>query len=371
MNRIIRQSLGLLLVLAMLLPLAACKPETPADPGTGTTDTGPQKGGTLVVGLSYEPDTMNVYSTHMMADVQTCVTEGLIIPNQDMEYEPVLCKETPTIENGLIAISEDGKTMDITYNLLEGVKWHDGEPFTSADVKATWEAIINPEWEAEGKDGSGDIDSIDTPDDYTVICHYNKVVADFATTLFTFGIMPKHLIEGADLNEQTGYNREGFIGTGPYKFKEWKAGEYIELVRNEDYYREGAYLDSIVFRFIPDYNTMLTQLKTGEIQFCYGVPYDSYEEAKGISGVVTESAAMNSWTHIDFNFKNPILGTDLAVRKAIDLCLDKETIVENLLYGIPEVADSPWMKFDYYHNNSLPAHVYDLDLAAKTLEDAG
>ena len=360
-------SKGIFIVLALVLCLAsACSRSS----GTGAASGTASGGKTLILALSYEPDTMNVYSTHLLADVQTCVIEGLIIPNRDMEYVAVLSKEVPTVENGGIVLLNNGR-MDIIYHLQENVKWHDGKPFTSADVKATWEALKNPHWEAEGKDGVEDIEDIECPDDLTVICHYKYPVADYASTLFTFGIMPKHLIEGVDLNEQTGYNRDGFIGTGPYKFKEWKDGEYIELVRNTDYWREGAYMDGMIFKFIPDYNTQIVQLRTGEIDFAMGIPLDSFSEVSSIRGYKVESVLLNAWGHLDFNHRNPILGTERVVREAINLCVDKETMCSELLGGLGEPIESYWMNFDYYYNANLPKHEYNPQKAAQLLDEAG
>ena len=84
-------------------------------------------GGTLNVGLTYEIDTMNTYSTGYLADAQHVVIEGLLAPDENAQYVPVLATEVPTIENGGIVVSEDGETMTITYKLREGVKWHDGD----------------------------------------------------------------------------------------------------------------------------------------------------------------------------------------------------------------------------------------------------
>lgn len=338
--------------------------------GTTSADSGePVYGGTVVVAYTQEPDTMNVYSTHLLADVQTCMIEGLLIPDQDMNYVPVLAKEVPTVENGLIQLTDDGK-MTITYNLKEGVKWHDGEPFTSADVKYTWEALYDENFIAEGKDGVYDIEKIECPDDYTVVCYYKYPVADYATTLFTFGILPKHVCEGTDLNEQTGYNVAP-IGTGPYKFKEWKQGEYIELVANEDYHEEGKpYLDGIIFKMIPDANTQLTQFKTGEVNFLMNMPFDMYEELQTIEGTTVEAARQNAWTTIDFNLSDPIIG-DKAVRQAISLCTNTDAIINQLFYGLPQACNSVWMPFDTYHNPDLPAHEYNPEKAAQILEEAG
>ena len=188
-----------------------------------------QKGGKVVVGLTYEIDTMNVYSTGFLGDAQATVVEGLLAPDENAKYVPVLATEVPTVENGGIVVAADGKTMKITYKLRPDVKWHDGKPFTSADVKYTWEAVKDEKFIAKLKDGSQDIDSIDLPDDLTVVCNYNKIAPQFASTLFTFGIMPKHLLEGTDLN-QSSYN-ETPVGTGPFKVTEFVRGQYVAVER--------------------------------------------------------------------------------------------------------------------------------------------
>lgn len=372
MKRTLSLVLAFLMSVSVMAGCGGSSSSSAAPSGDGASevvDSGPQRGGTVVVAYTAEPDTMNVYSTHLLADVQTCIIEGLLIPDQDMNYVPVLAKEVPTVENGLIQLTDDGK-MTITYNLKEGVKWHDGEPFTSADVKYTWEALYDENFIAEGKDGVYDIEKIECPDDYTVVCYYKYPVADYATTLFTFGIMPKHICEGTDLNEQTGYNVAP-IGTGPFKFKEWKPGEYIELVRNDEYREEGKpYLDGIIFKMIPDRNTQLTQFKTGEVNMLIGMPFEMYEELQTIEGATVEAARQNAWTTIDFNLSDPIM-SDKAVRQAISLCVNTDAIINQLFYGLPVACNSPWMPFDTYHNPNLPAHEYNPEKAAQILEEAG
>lgn len=337
-----------------------------SEPSDGSGD---KYGGTVVIGYANEPDTLNVYSTHLLGDVQACMVEGLLVPDGDMHYQPVLAKEVPTLDNGLIEMTDDDK-MTITYHLKEDVKWHDGQPFTSADVKYTWEALSDESFLAESKEGVADIERIETPDDYTVVCYYKYRVPDFADQLFTFGILPKHMCEGTDLNEQTGYNRAP-IGTGPFKFKEWKSGEYIELVKNEDYHVEGQpYLDGIVFKMITDQNTQIAQLKTGEIDYVQGLPYDKYEEIAGINGVKVMTKQLNSWRYLDFNTEKPGLD-DPKVRQAFAHAIDKEAIVNQLFGGIPVAWDSPWQPMDDYYNPDLPKYEYDPDKAAALLDEAG
>ncbi|MGV8853928.1 MAG: ABC transporter substrate-binding protein [Devosia sp.] len=330
-------------------------------------------GGTLTVGLTYEIDTMNVYSTGFLGDAQAAVVEGLLAPDENARYVPVLATEVPTIDNGGIVVSEDGKTMQITYKLRDGVKWHDGEPFTSADVKYTWEAVKDPAFIAESKNGSAEVESIDTPDDLTVIVNYNTILPTFASTLFTFGIMPKHLLEGTDLNTSS-YN-ETPVGTGPFKVNEFVRGQYVETVRNDDYWRTAdngdklPYLDSIVFKMIPDTNTLITQLKSGEVNMVVSTPYSQASQIQGIDGIEVVQGPQLSWQHLDFNFKRPSLA-DIAVRKAIAMAVDRNVIIK-AQGGFPKVIKSPVVPvFDFYDPNT-PEIAYDPEAAKAMLDEAG
>ena len=330
----------------------------------------PTVGGELVIALGYEPDIMNVYSTHLMGDVQAMVVEGLLVPNQNMEYEPVLAKEVPSVNNGLIVLHDDG-TMDITYNLRDDVYWHDGEKFTSNDVKVTWETICNPDWDAESKEGAFDIDSIECPDDYTVICHYNKQTPDFAQTLFTFGIMPAHVIEGLDMNDPNNAYNSNPCGTGPYKFQEWAPGEYIKLVRNENYYKEGAYIDTVTFRFISDEMSRINELKAGTIDFAYGISATNFNLVENLDGYHSIVHPTTTWRYFDFNCAVPGL-SDVVVRRAMECAIDKEGICESLFYNVNKPWDQPWMPSDPFHVEGFETEwKFDLDKANTMLDEAG
>src|SRR5215469_3676137 len=126
------------------------------------------RGGTLTAGLTYDIDTLNVYSTGYLGDVQAAVVEGLLAPNQHAQYVPVLATEVPTLENGGIQLLDGGKKMKVTYKLRPGVTWHDGQPFATADVKFTWEAVKDPKFSGESKDATSDIATLDPPEDMTV-----------------------------------------------------------------------------------------------------------------------------------------------------------------------------------------------------------
>jgi peptide/nickel transport system substrate-binding protein len=332
-----------------------------------------QAGGTLTVGLTYELDTMNTYSTGFLADAQHTVIEGLIAPDKDARYVPVLAKEVPTLDNGGIVLSEDGSKMTITYKLQENVKWHDGAPFTSADVKFTWEAVKDPAFIAESKDGTQDIDSIDLPDDYTVVCNYNTVKPNFASTLFTFGIMPKHLLEGTDLNTSS-YN-ETPVGTGPFKVAEFVRGQYVVLDKNTDYWQTAEsgdalpYIDRLVFRIVTDSNTLITQLQSGELDMAVSVPYGRASQLEGVEGLEIVVGPQLSWGHLDFNFRNPILA-DGTVRKAVAHAINRETLIR-VQGGFPTPIKSLVLPIFDLYDDATPEYAYDPAAANAMLDDAG
>lgn len=331
-------------------------------------------GGTLNVGLTYEIDTMNPYSTGFLGDAQATVLEGLLAPDENASYVPVLAKEVPTLENGGITLNEDGSKMTITYHLRDDVKWHDGEPFTSADVKFTWEAVKNPDFIAESKSGTEDIESIETPDDYTVICHYNGLAPDFASTLFTFGILPKHHLEGVDLN--TSDFNETPLGTGPFKVTDYQAGQYVVVERNELYWGRAEngdqlpYIERIVFKMITDSNTLMTQLRSGELNLVVQTPLAQASQVRDMNGLELINAPLLAWHHLTFNFASKASLQDVTVRRAIAHAMNRDPLIRTL-GGFPSPIKSPVVPvFDFY-DDTVPEYAFDVEAANKMLDDAG
>ncbi len=287
------------------------------------------KGGTLTVGLSYDLDTLDSYASGFLTDVQSTFLEPLIYPDENARYQPAMATEVPTQANRGIRISADGKKMTVTYKLRPGLKWADGEPVTSSDIKFTWEAIKDPKYLGSEKDGTEEIEKIDTPDPLTAVISYNQVYAGFKASLFGYGILPEHVLKGKDLNKDPFWDKP--FGAGPFKVTEFKRGQYVILDRNPNYWRKDAsgtqlpYLDRVIFKIIPNTNTLVTQLKSGEINFAYGIPFTLAPSVDNVPGIKVVRAKTLRFMHLTYNFKNEFL-KDLNVRKAIAQAVDRDAI---------------------------------------------
>lgn len=327
----------------------------------------------LRVGYHQEPDTLNPFTSQMTGEVTLSMIEGLVMSNNENTYIPVLAKEIPTFDNGGIVTNDDG-TLDMTWHLQEGVKWHDGVEFTSADVCFTYDWLMT--------DGAAmvynqleyteHILACDAPDPYTVVFHWKDTYAPYVT-LFD-AILPKHILEGQDVATYDAYNRSP-IGTGPFKFVEWKAGEYVRVERNDDYWRgpEYPYLDEVIYYIVPDVNTRLNGLKAGEYDIAE-IDTTQVGEMEGVPGYRVEMVNRNIWinfaTAINSDRTKKLFG-DKTVRQALAYAIDKESIVNDLLEGTVEVAYTPILPNSPYHNPNVNHYDFDLEKAAQMLDEAG
>ena len=263
--------------------------------------------------------------------------------------------------------------MTITYHLRPGVKWHDGAPLTSADIRFTWEAIRDPKFIGESKDGTQDIDSIDTPDPLTAVVNYHTVTPTFPSTLFSVGILPEHILKGKSLNTDPWADKP--VGTGPFMVTEFKRGQYILADRNPNYWRKDEagnqlpYLDRIIFKPMPDQTAMITQLKAGEIQFAYTVPYPQAPQIAAMPDMRIIQNRILSWQYLTFNFRTPVL-QDLAVRQAIAYAINK-TAICRALGGYPYPVKSVVVPNFSYYDPDAPDHPYDVAKARSVLHQAG
>jgi peptide/nickel transport system substrate-binding protein len=324
----------------------------------------------LIVGYDREPDTLNRFSTHILEDIQTCVIEGLTVTDDQMNIVPLLAAEVPTLANRGVALRPDGG-MDVTWKLKPGVTWHDGTPLTSADVKFTVEAINDPAYNPESTDGFDRIASVDTPDPLTAVVHYREVYAPYALQ-FVRGLFPKHVLEGRDIDRASDYNRAP-LGTGPYRVAEWKSGEYIRLERVSTYWRgtEFPRIRQILFRFIPNTNTRINQLKSGEVHLVAMFPWDKHREVAAIPGITVHRTPGNAYEHVTLNQRRVAAFRDVQVRRALLHAIDRDTLASAILDGLAPVTHGAIQPVSWAYAADVTTYPFDAVRARSLLEDAG
>ena len=332
----------------------------------------------VTLGIYQEPENLNTY-----IGVQTVITyvhrpfaEYLIDVNDRGEYVPVLAAEVPSVENG--GVSKDGLT--ITYKLKKGVKWSDGQPFTSADVKFTWEALVNPKNLVKSRSGYELIESVETPDDYTAVVKYREYYAPYLTRFAP--VLPKHILGKLENMNDAPYNRMP-VGTGPFKVTEWVSGDHITMVKNPDY-REAdkVKIDKLFFKIIPSREVGIAQIQAGDIDGVWDlieaqIPMMERNPEVSLclsSALVSERLIMNHSTPVAPNngnpdYPHPILA-DVKVRQAIQYAIDKQTIIDKLLYGKAQPGTTE-IPDGWAHNPNVKSTEYNPKRAMQLLDQAG
>jgi peptide/nickel transport system substrate-binding protein len=301
--------------------------------------------------------------------------DGLIfdvLVTQDQHHRQIgdLAAIVPTLQNG--GISKDGLT--ITYHLRHGVKWHDGVPFTSKDVKFTWRAILNPRNNVVSRRGYDQIASMDTPDDYTVVMHMRRVFAPAIDTIFgesdtVLRILPAHMLAGYPSLNQVVFNA-GPTGTGPYRFVSWLRGDRILLEANPDYFRGAPQLKRLTALVIQNDNTTETQLRSHEADLAIEISAPIYRDLADEPAVVRQLAEAPVYSAILFNAKRPPLD-DVRVRRALVLGMDRAAIVRDDTYGTARLAVADLSPFYWAFDPALAPAPYDPAQAKALLGAAG
>ncbi len=324
----------------------------------------------LIVGYDREPDTLNRFSTHILEDIQTCIIEGLTITDEKMRTVPLLATRVPTLENGDVRLRADGG-MDVTWTLRPGITWHDGTALTSADIKFTVDSINSPAYNPESTDGFDRIASVETPDPLTAIIHYKEIYAPYDIQ-FIRGLLPRHLLDGRDIDRAQDYNRNP-LGTGPYHVVEWKAGEYILLERVPHYWRGDAFprIKRLMFKFIANTTTRINQLKSGEVHVVALVPHDKYREISGLGSLVVHRTPGNAYEHVTLNERRVPPFADVRVRKALIHALDRELFVKTILDGLAPVAHGAVQPVSWAYTDRVTKYAFDPARARALLVEAG
>jgi len=290
----------------------------------------------------------------------------------DHKNEPIpeLATVVPSQDNG--GVSSDGKT--ITYHLRKGVKWSDGKPFTADDVVFSTNVINDPKTNVQSRQGFDQIVKMDEPDPYTVVFHLKKVFSAFVGQTFATGganpaIMPKHLLlHTANINTDS-YNSLP-VGIGPFKFVEWARADHITLVPNPFYWRGQPKLKKIVFKIIPNRDTILAELQTGDVDLWpLGAP--AYlTRLQALKGFRLLQQPSYGFGHLDFNTSHAAL-SDPIVRRALLLAWDRRAQRAKIGHNSGVLQDSVVSPSDPFYDPKIGFTELDPKKANAMLDAAG
>ncbi|MCL5778290.1 ABC transporter substrate-binding protein [Limibaculum sp. FT325] len=295
------------------------------------------RGGTLVMVTVPEPPTLASYlsTSGPIGQVVAKVYEGLIDVGPGFEIKPSLAESW--------SMSDDG--LSITFKLRQGVTWHDGKPFTSADVQY---GIMNVLREVHPRGGATlkVVESVETPDDHTAVLKLSEPAPYLMVSLngYESPITAKHLFEGTDPRNNPTANAP--IGTGPFKFVEWQKGQYVRLDRNDDYWQEGKpYLDRVVVRFIADASTRTAAIESGEVHYgAFGsipnIDVPRLADMPEIEVTTKGYEYVAPMMQLQFNTTKAPFDNAL-VRKAIATAVDRQFVIDNVWFGFGKPATGP------------------------------
>lgn len=360
----LRSTISVLLVVLTLLSCAGCGGKS----NTTSTSEPPVKGESsspkktqVVIPLIADPGTMNPLNASSTAEVimARVFFNGLCRYNTETyEPEPSLAERWD--------VSEDGLTW--TFYLRQDVKWHDGVPFTAEDVKFSLDTFIN---DFRGSRFFSAVDSTEVVDPYTFQVNMSNPFPAFASYMINrFMVAPKHLLEGTDIENNLEFNKTMPIGTGAYKMVEYTPGEQIICEANPDYFLGAPKIDRVIFKIMPDENTQIAQLKTGELDLvqleAFNLP--SVENDENIS---IFSSINSKWYALHLNHNFPLF-QDKRVRQGMAHAIDRDLLVESVLRGRGEPAGSPIIpQLEWAHAADVKPYTYDKEKALALFAEAG
>jgi peptide/nickel transport system substrate-binding protein len=348
----------------------------------------PDGGKTITGAWDQEPDSIVPYFSQM--SFATWVTQltlaGLAEWDDKNNFIPELAAEIPSADNG--GVSADGLT--ITWKLKDCLFWSDGEPLTSADVKFTWEAVMDEGSAPSTRTGYDKIASIETPDATTVVIQFSELYPPWQT-LFTQGpnnqgaILPKHILEGQTALEGNDFIHHPTVGSGPFVITEWVPGDYMTLWPNPNFFAGRPVLDQIQIRFVADSAAALAALQTGDVDWYPNFSEGDITTLQDLEPDIKLTVISSpDFEHYFFNLGRTegVDGRgaadnegfcpfkDINVRKAITLGINRQAIVDSLLSGYTEVPVSQWPNTSWTNTN-LTVEGHDPEAAAALLDEAG
>ena len=273
----------------------------------------------------------------------------------------------------------------VTFYLQRGVRWHDGVPFTADDVQFTYQSLVNPKNASPRASSFDSIKSVEVLDPLTVRMTYKRL---FSTAIIEWqmGIIPKHLLDDAALEREQArsslskearasfsmrnseFNRAP-VGTGPWRFSEWRQDQFIHLRRNDDYWGKKVEYRDVFFRVIPDYLTMELEFQAGALDRYDAPPHQAARYRKDPAYRVLDKRR-GFYSYIGYNSRRPLF-QDVRVRRALGMAIDVDAIIKYVLSGEGRRSTGPFYSNTPYNDPAVQPLPYDPARALALLAEAG
>ena len=342
-----KKAISMVLALTMTVLLAACGDKNTAEVKT-------EEGTTLVYGSGDYTRINPAMDEH--GEINVLLFNGLTAHDGDNQVVPGLAESW----------DYDETTYTYTFHIRDGIRWHDGEPFTAKDVQFTIEAIMDPDNGSENAPNYENVEEITVVDDQTISFRLAEPNVAFLEYM-TMAVLPSHLLEGEDMQESDFFRHP--VGTGPYKLERWDVGQSIVLTKNEDYYRGAPKIDTVIFKIVADDNAQAMQLESGELDLALLDPKNA-ANFEGRDGFTCYDMTTADYRGILFNFANDYWTENRDLIPAICCALDRQAIIDSVLLGQGMAAYSPLQR-NRYNNENVERYDYDPDRARQILEGAG
>ncbi|MEW5693491.1 MAG: peptide ABC transporter substrate-binding protein, partial [Candidatus Hydrogenedentota bacterium] len=331
----------------------------------------------IIIGMTQEPDSLDPVFSQMAASslIQGALFEAETERNEKWDRELRLAEKIPSLKDGDWKIL-DKKRMETIWKIKPASVWEDGHPLTVFDSLFVHKIYMDPDIPVTSRDVHKRIENIEIIDSYSlrIVWKERYHLADYG-----IGFLPSHILEPVYKSDPKKYHQSFYnktpIGNGPYKLSKWVSGVEIVLEKNELFFFDKPFTNKLIFRFIPDSNTLLANLLSGTIDASppgLGITFDQAielekQDRKDIKLFFTPGLI---WEHIDFNLDNPLL-KDKLVRKALLYAINRKNIIEKIFFNKVEVAHS-WLPPKHYgYYKDVSQYEYNPEKAKELLIKAG
>ncbi len=358
-------------VVALLLASGCGAPDgatdnagAPSAAGQRAGDTTPARGDAIVFGTIGDASTLipMLGSDSASHEYAGNIFDGLV------EYDKTLSKLEPRLAESWDV--EDGG-QKITFHLRHDVKWTDGQPFTARDVEFGFNLIRDPATLTSYSEDYKQVQSFEVIDDYTFRVVYEKPYAPALASWGSMVVLPRHILEGKNINESDFGQHP--VGLGPHKFESWERNTRFTLRSNPDYYRGRPWIERVVYRVIPDESTQFLELKSGGLDMMGLTPlqYSRQTDTPVFARDFRKYRYVsNAYTYMGYNLTDERFA-DVRVRRAFSHAINKQEIVDAVLFGLGRPAEGPYRPGTTWMNTNLKGYEYNPGKARELLAEAG